>query len=137
MRISDWSSDVCSSDLVAARSTDGGAMTRRRRPSTTPYGRGPPPHGFAAGRIFLRQLTTQNRRLRLLTPRAPSCFSLVTRRRLPHLAPMAQRSLYQRLRSHAQMRPTLFALGILLTSAGVAHGPLPAPRLLHPFPAGL
>jgi len=26
-------------------------MTRRRRPSTTPYGRGPPPHGFATGRI--------------------------------------------------------------------------------------
>src|SRR3546814_17928628 len=28
-------------------------MTRRRRPSTTPYGRGPPPHGFAAGRIWM------------------------------------------------------------------------------------
>src|SRR3546814_18984574 len=26
-------------------------MTRRRRPSTTPDGRGPPPHGFATGRI--------------------------------------------------------------------------------------
>src|SRR3546814_8579893 len=38
---------------VAARSADGGAMTRRRRPSTTPYGRGPPPHGFAAGRIWM------------------------------------------------------------------------------------
>src|SRR3546814_4161062 len=32
VRISDWSSDVCSSDL---------------------YGRGPPPHGFAAGRIWM------------------------------------------------------------------------------------
>src|SRR3546814_9295765 len=28
-------------------------MTRRRGPSTTPYGRGPPPHGFAAGRIWM------------------------------------------------------------------------------------
>src|SRR3546814_16449574 len=28
-------------------------MARGRRPSTTPYGRGPPPHGFAAGRIWM------------------------------------------------------------------------------------
>src|SRR3546814_8843203 len=35
-------------------------MTRRRRPSTTPYGRGPPPHGFAAGRIN-RPLPTPKR----------------------------------------------------------------------------
>src|SRR3546814_18800707 len=68
MRISDWSSDVCSSDLsggygrnirsslsrsdgeVAARSVDGGAMTRRCCPSTIRIADGPPPHGFAAGR---------------------------------------------------------------------------------------
>src|SRR3546814_3267060 len=28
-------------------------MARGRRPSITPYGRGPPPHGFAAGRIWM------------------------------------------------------------------------------------
>src|SRR3546814_5938580 len=28
-------------------------MTRRRRPSTIAYGDGPPPHGFAAGRIWM------------------------------------------------------------------------------------
>src|SRR3546814_15706889 len=28
-------------------------MARRRGPSTPPYGRGPPPYGFAAGRIWM------------------------------------------------------------------------------------
>src|SRR3546814_19237104 len=50
---------------------------------------------------------------------------------------MAKRSLYQRLWSNAQMRTTLFALGILLMIAGVAIGPLPGPGFLIVFPLGL
>src|SRR3546814_4265704 len=50
---------------------------------------------------------------------------------------MAKRSLYQRLRSNAQMRTALFALGLLLMIAGVAIGPLPGPGFLIVFPLGL
>jgi hypothetical protein len=50
---------------------------------------------------------------------------------------MAKRSLYQRLRSNAQMRTALFALGILMMIAGVAIGPLPGPGFLIVFPLGL
>ena len=50
---------------------------------------------------------------------------------------MAKRSLYQRMRSNAQVRTGLFALGILLMIAGVAIGPLPGPGFLIVFPLGL
>ena len=50
---------------------------------------------------------------------------------------MAKRSLYQRLRSNAQMRTALFALGILLMITGIAIGPLPGPGFLIVFPLGL
>ena len=50
---------------------------------------------------------------------------------------MAKRSFYQRLRSNAQMRTALFALGILMMIAGIAIGPLPGPGFLIVFPLGL
>ena len=50
---------------------------------------------------------------------------------------MAKRSFYQRLRSNAQMRTALFALGILMMIAGIAIGPLPCPGFLIVFPLGL
>lgn len=50
---------------------------------------------------------------------------------------MAKRSLYQRMRSNAQVRTALFALGILLMITGVAIGPLPGPGFLIVFPLGL
>ena len=50
---------------------------------------------------------------------------------------MAKRSLYQRLRSNAQMRTALFALGLLLMITGIAIGPLPGPGFLIVFPLGL
>src|SRR3546814_6435394 len=61
----------------------------RRRPSTTPYGRGPPSHGFAAGRTK-RQLSN---------PKPTSSPSPHIYRRIetspPHLYPAA----------HVQLRP--------------------------------
>lgn len=65
------------------------------------------------------------------------CINLATRRRAPHIAPMAKRSLYQRLRSNAQVRTALFALGILLMIAAPLLGPLPGPGFVILFPAGL
>ena len=50
---------------------------------------------------------------------------------------MAKRSFYQRLRSNAQMRTALFALGLLLMITGIAIGPLPGPGFLIVFPLGL
>jgi hypothetical protein len=50
---------------------------------------------------------------------------------------MARRSLYQRLRSNAQVRTALFALGILLMVAAPLLGPLPGPGFILLFPAGL
>jgi hypothetical protein len=50
---------------------------------------------------------------------------------------MAKRSLYQRLRSNAQVRTTLFCLGILLMIAAPLLGPLPGPGFILLFPAGL
>src|SRR3546814_12242780 len=41
MRISDWSSDVCSSDLAVV---EGKCAGRAPFPSTTAFGGGPPPH---------------------------------------------------------------------------------------------
>lgn len=67
----------------------------------------------------------------------PNCFSLVTRRSLPHIASMAKRSLYQRLRANAQVRTALFALGVLLMIVGIVIGPLPGPGFLIVFPLGL
>ena len=43
---------------------------------------------------------------------------------------MAKRSVYQRLRSNAQVRTALFALGVLLMLVGIAIGPLPGPGFL-------
>ncbi|WP_260581252.1 PGPGW domain-containing protein [Sphingopyxis sp. PET50] len=50
---------------------------------------------------------------------------------------MAERSLYQRLRSNAQVRLSLFCLGILLMVVAVIIGPLPGPGFLIVFPVGL
>lgn len=50
---------------------------------------------------------------------------------------MAKRSLYQRMRSNAQVRLGLFLLGLLLMLVGVAIGPLPGPGFLILFPLGL
>lgn len=50
---------------------------------------------------------------------------------------MARRSLYQRLRSTAQVRLALFLLGILLMIVAVAIGPLPGPGFIIVFPVGL
>ncbi|MDO9367132.1 MAG: hypothetical protein Q7T68_01040 [Sphingopyxis sp.] len=50
---------------------------------------------------------------------------------------MATRGLYQRLRSNAQARTALFALGILLMIAAPLLGPLPGPGFIILFPAGL
>ena len=50
---------------------------------------------------------------------------------------MAKRGLYQRLRSNAQVRTALFALGILLMIAAPLLGPLPGPGFIILFPAGL
>jgi hypothetical protein len=50
---------------------------------------------------------------------------------------MAKRSLYQRLRSNAQVRTLLFCLGVLLMIAGVIIGPLPGPGFIILFPVGL
>src|SRR3546814_16733763 len=44
-------------------------MARRRGPSTPPYGRGPPPHGFAAGRIWLAAPPPKADVARSLSPR--------------------------------------------------------------------
>lgn len=50
---------------------------------------------------------------------------------------MAKRSLYQRLRSNAQARTALFALGVLLMIIAIVIGPLPGPGFLIVFPVGL
>ncbi len=50
---------------------------------------------------------------------------------------MAKRSLYQRLRSTAQVRLALFVLGILLMIVAVIIGPLPGPGFTIVFPIGL
>ena len=50
---------------------------------------------------------------------------------------MAKRSLYQRLRSNAQMRTALFGLGVLMMIAAPLLGPLPGPGFIILFPAGL
>ncbi len=50
---------------------------------------------------------------------------------------MARRSLYQRLRSTAQVRLALFVLGIVLMIVAVIIGPLPGPGFLIVFPVGL
>ncbi|MGN6689958.1 MAG: PGPGW domain-containing protein [Sphingopyxis sp.] len=50
---------------------------------------------------------------------------------------MAKRSLYQRLRSNAQVRTALFCVGVLLMIVGVIIGPLPGPGFLVLFPIGL
>src|SRR3546814_9040586 len=59
-------------------------MTRRCRPSTTPYGRGPPPHGFAAGRIKRQHSTPKPTVSRpLLFARHPSSVAACQ----PHQSP--------------------------------------------------
>jgi hypothetical protein len=50
---------------------------------------------------------------------------------------MAKPGLYQRLRSNAQIRSALFALGVLLMIVAVLIGPLPGPGFLIVFPIGL
>ena len=50
---------------------------------------------------------------------------------------MAKRSLYQRLRSNAQVRSALFCLGGLLMIVAVLIGPLPGPGFIILFPVGL
>src|SRR3546814_16350094 len=50
---------------------------------------------------------------------------------------MAKRSLYRRLRTNAQVRLTLFVVGMLLMIAALIVGPLPGPGFIILFPAGL
>jgi hypothetical protein len=50
---------------------------------------------------------------------------------------MAKRSLYQRLRSTAQVRLALFGLGVLLMLLAPLLGPLPGPGFVILFPLGL
>lgn len=50
---------------------------------------------------------------------------------------MARPGLYQRLRSNAQIRSALFAVGVLLMIIAVIIGPLPGPGFLIVFPIGL
>ncbi|QNO29067.1 hypothetical protein EEB18_009100 [Sphingopyxis sp. OPL5] len=50
---------------------------------------------------------------------------------------MAKRSLYQRLRSTAQVRLALFLLGCLLMLLAPLLGPLPGPGFIILFPLGL
>lgn len=50
---------------------------------------------------------------------------------------MARRSLYQRLRTNAQIRTALFCLGVLLMIVAVIIGPLPGPGFTILFPVGL
>lgn len=50
---------------------------------------------------------------------------------------MAKRSLYQRLRSTAQVRLALFLLGCLLMILAPLLGPLPGPGFIILFPLGL
>lgn len=50
---------------------------------------------------------------------------------------MAKRSLYQRLRSTAQVRLALFVLGVLLILISPIVGVLPGPGFLILFPIGL
>ena len=50
---------------------------------------------------------------------------------------MAKRSLYQRLRSTAQVRLALFVLGVLLILISPIIGVLPGPGFLILFPVGL
>jgi hypothetical protein len=50
---------------------------------------------------------------------------------------MAKRSLYQRLRSTAQVRLALFVLGVLLILISPIIGVLPGPGFLILFPIGL
>ena len=55
----------------------------------------------------------------------------------PTSALMAKRSLYQRLRSAAQVRLALFVLGVLLIVISPIIGVLPGPGFLILFPLGL
>ena len=50
---------------------------------------------------------------------------------------MAKRSLYQRLRTNAQVRTALFCIGVLLMIVAVIIGPLPGPGFIILFPVGL
>lgn len=50
---------------------------------------------------------------------------------------MAERSLYQRLRSNAQVRFALFVTGALLILASPVIGALPGPGFIILFPVGL
>ena len=63
--------------------------------------------------------------------------SLATRRHLPHIAQMAKRSLYQRLRSTAQVRLALFILGVVMMAISPIVGILPGPGFIILFPLGL
>ncbi len=62
---------------------------------------------------------------------------VATARFAPHIDTMAKRSLYQRLRSTAQVRLILFGTGILLMIVAVIIGPLPGPGFIVVFPVGL
>ena len=50
---------------------------------------------------------------------------------------MTKRSLYQRLRTNAQVRTALFCVGLLLMIGGVIIGPVPGPGFIVLFPVGL
>lgn len=69
--------------------------------------------------------------------RAPTVLVLPHGAALPTSASMAKRSLYQRLRSTAQVRLALFVLGVLLILISPIVGVLPGPGFLILFPLGL
>jgi len=50
---------------------------------------------------------------------------------------MAKRSLYQRLRSNAQVRTALFCVGVVLIAVSPIIGALPGPGFIILFPIGL
>lgn len=67
----------------------------------------------------------------------PKALALPRGALLPTSTSMAKRSLYQRLRSTAQVRLALFVLGVLLILISPIVGVLPGPGFLILFPIGL
>ncbi len=72
-----------------------------------------------------------------MAPPHPKALVLPRGALLPTSTPMAKRSLYQRLRSTAQVRLALFVLGVLLILISPIVGVLPGPGFLILFPIGL
>ena len=82
-------------------------------------------------------LPTPKPPLAIITASRQAALALQHALGLPTSLRMAKRSLYQRLRSNAQVRLALFVLGVLLMIAAPILGPLPGPGFIILFPAGL